>query len=475
MVKNMYERDSRSWIKHLDFIFWDIVSMTVAFLLAYGFRFGVWTVLDDGVYRSYYLVIIGFHILASFFFRAYSGIVRRGYVHEVGSVIKHNIILGICIMCWLVIAKQSETYSRLVLGVFLLLDCLFMFVLRNIWKYIVRRYMRKQETKSRMLIITTKDRADTCIDRIAEDTYQNYEISGVILLDGDSEEAAIGNCQVVANGATMMEYILRNVVDQVLIETEQLTKDIEEVCQQLLDMGIVVHVGMDYFFEKMPNIQINHLGSQTVITSSIHSADRIELALKRLMDICGAIVGLLITGIAFVFVAPVIYIKSPGPVFFSQERVGKNGRYFKIYKFRSMYLDAEERKKELMAQNKMSGLMFKMDNDPRIIKGIGHFIRNTSIDELPQFWNILKGDMSLVGTRPPTKEEYAQYSQHHKIRLSFRPGLTGMWQVSGRSDITDFEEVVRLDEKYIEEWSIWLDIKIIFKTVAVVLMRKGSE
>ena len=140
-----------------------------------------------------------------------------------------------------------------------------------------------------------------------------------------------------------------------------------------------------------------------------------------------------------------------------------------------MYLDAEERKKELMEQNKMSGLMFKMDDDPRIIKGIGHFIRNTSIDELPQFWNILKGDMSLVGTRPPTKEEYAQYSQHHKIRLSFRPGLTGMWQVSGRSDITDFEEVVRLDEKYIEEWSIWLDVRILFKTVAVVLMRKGSE
>ena len=196
---------------------------------------------------------------------------------------------------------------------------------------------------------------------------------------------------------------------------------------------------------------------------------------KRLMDICGALIGLLITGIAFVFVAPAIYVKSPGPIFFSQVRVGKNGRFFKIYKFRSMYLDAEERKKELMEQNKMSGLMFKMDDDPRIIKGIGHFIRNTSIDELPQFWNILKGDMSLVGTRPPTKEEYAQYSQHHKIRLSFRPGLTGMWQVSGRSDITDFEEVVRLDEKYIEEWSILLDIRILFRTVVVVLTRKGSE
>ena len=138
-------------------------------------------------------------------------------------------------------------------------------------------------------------------------------------------------------------------------------------------------------------------------------------------------------------------------------------------------MDAEERKKELEKQNEMQGLMFKMENDPRIIKGIGNFIRDTSIDELPQFFNILKGDMSLVGTRPPTLDEFTQYDLHHKVRLSFRPGLTGMWQVSGRSDITDFEEVVRLDEKYIENWNIWLDIKILLKTVVVVLTRKGSR
>ena len=150
-----------------------------------------------------------------------------------------------------------------------------------------------------------------------------------------------------------------------------------------------------------------------------------------------------------------------GPIFFAQERIGRNGRKFKMYKFRSMYMDAEERKKELMAQNKVSdGMMFKMDFDPRIIgnkilpdgtkkTGIGQFIRKTSIDELPQFWNILKGDMSLVGTRPPTLDEWEKYEPHHRARMSFRPGLTGLWQVSGRSNITDFEEVVRLDTQYI--------------------------
>ena len=194
------------------------------------------------------------------------------------------------------------------------------------------------------------------------------------------------------------------------------------------------------------------------------------------MDIVGAIVGLLITGIVTVFLAPALLIESPGPLFFSQVRVGKNGRRFKIYKFRSMYMDAEERKKELMEKNNIKdGLMFKMDDDPRIIKGIGHFIRKTSLDEFPQFWNILKGDMSLVGTRPPTMDEWDKYELHHRRRLAIKPGLTGMWQVSGRSEITDFEEVVELDTKYIEQWSIGLDIKILFKTVTVVFTGSGAK
>lgn len=179
-------------------------------------------------------------------------------------------------------------------------------------------------------------------------------------------------------------------------------------------------------------------------------------------------------------------IRSPGPIFFAQERIGRNGRKFKMYKFRSMYMDAEERKKELMAQNKISdGLMFKMDFDPRIIgnkilpdgtrkTGIGQFIRKTSLDEFPQFINILLGDMSLVGTRPPTVDEWELYEPHHRARMSFRPGLTGMWQVSGRSNITDFEEVVKLDTQYISEWSLRLDVKILWQTVWSVFKSDGA-
>jgi len=211
-----------------------------------------------------------------------------------------------------------------------------------------------------------------------------------------------------------------------------------------------------------------------------------EILLKRAMDIVGGLVGCVLTLLLTLVIGPMIYIKSPGPIFFKQERVGKNGKKFKMYKFRSMYLDAEARKAELMKENRVKdGLMFKLDFDPRIIgceklpdgtvkKGIGNYIRDWSLDEFPQFFNVLKGDLSLCGTRPPTVDEWEKYDLHHRARLAIKPGITGLWQVSGRSNITDFEQVVELDKKYIREWSMGLDLRILVQTVKVVLGRDGS-
>ena len=207
---------------------------------------------------------------------------------------------------------------------------------------------------------------------------------------------------------------------------------------------------------------------------------------KRTVDIIGGLVGCALTGIVFLFVAPLIYKESPGPIFFAQTRIGKNGKPFKMYKFRSMYMDAEERKAELMEENRVKdGMMFKLEFDPRVIgnkvlpdgtkkTGIGQFIRDTSLDEFPQFLNVLNGTMSMVGTRPCTVDEWEKYELHHRARMAVKPGITGMWQVSGRSEITDFEEVVKLDREYINKWDLGLDIKIILKTFAVVLKKDGS-
>lgn len=216
------------------------------------------------------------------------------------------------------------------------------------------------------------------------------------------------------------------------------------------------------------------MAGYSVISFSLKTMDSRRLLIKRVIDIAGAVVGLVLTAAMTPFVALAIKIDSPGPVFFSQTRIGKNGRRFKIWKFRSMYTDAEARKKELAAHNEVKGLMFKMDDDPRVTR-VGRFIRRTSIDETPQFLNILVGDMSLVGTRPPTEDEFEHYNGYYRRRMSITPGLTGLWQVSGRSDIQDFEEIVKLDLEYIDNWSLGLDIKILIMTVFAVLGGKGSK
>ena len=169
-----------------------------------------------------------------------------------------------------------------------------------------------------------------------------------------------------------------------------------------------------------------------------------------------------------------VYLDDPqGSPLFRQCRVGKNGKLFVMYKFRTMIKGAEEMKRDMAAMNEMDGPVFKIKNDPRITR-LGSFLRKTGLDELPQLINVLKGDMSLVGTRPPTLDEWDRYEPHHRARLAVRPGITGLWQVSGRSKITDFEEVVALDTKYIMDWNIMTDVRILLKTVEVVLKRKGA-
>ncbi len=248
-------------------------------------------------------------------------------------------------------------------------------------------------------------------------------------------------------------------------------KPLLAVCES---MGITSNVLLDSYELDTSDHYVSSIGTIPMITYHNKSLDNVQLFLKMILDTIGAVIGLILASPILIITAIAIKVESKGPVFFKQVRVGRNGKKFTMYKFRSMYTDAEERKAELMAQNKIQGgLMFKMDNDPRITR-VGKFIRKTSIDELPQLLNVIKRDMSLVGTRPPTVDEVSKYDRHHHRRISIVPGITGMWQVSGRSDIIDFEEVIALDNKYIENWSLWLDIKLIFKTVFVMFSRKGA-
>lgn len=192
---------------------------------------------------------------------------------------------------------------------------------------------------------------------------------------------------------------------------------------------------------------------------------------KRCLDILGAIVGLTLTALIFLPIAVAIYCDNPGPILYSQTRCGWRGRQFRIWKFRSMVVNAEQLKHTV--QNQASGHVFKNDNDPRITR-VGRFLRRTSLDELPQFWNVLMGDMSLVGTRPPTLDEVKKYNNRHWQRLEVKPGITGEWQANGRSSVTDFEQIVDMDLRYMHCWSLAYDVKLILKTIQAVLHRKGA-
>lgn len=481
----MYRKKNSEWLKHLDFEILDIICLEIAFMVAYFFRHVGLNFYMAKLYMRLCIVLVVIDIAVLFFTNNYKGIIQRNHWQELIAVAQHITVVEFLLLLFEYLAQETAILSRTVFLVSWWLAIALCFICRCTWKNFVRKRVMSEKNQASMLLITTEKRLGELAAKLRQKNYREFRIGSVSILDDNAygkDNIIEANIPIIYGKDTLLEYIRQNVVDEVFIDVYQDKKQLTELTDIFLQMGIVVHVGMGFLPENLPNAFMDRIGEADAITASINTATGWQLSVKRITDIVGAVVGLAIMGVAFIFVAPIIKRQSPGPVFFKQKRVGKNGRTFYIYKFRSMYMDAEERKKELMAQNEMQGLMFKMDNDPRIIgsekgpgKGIGNFIRKTSIDELPQFWNILKGDMSLIGTRPPTVNEYEQYDLHHKIRLSMKPGLTGMWQVSGRSDITDFEEVVRLDTEYIEHWSIGLDLKILFKTIKVVFEGEGSK
>ena len=482
----MYRRKLQGWLKHIDFILLDVLSLLAAFFLAYVTRYG-WAQI---VHMDYYLSVLFLHLLVSVLFHivnnTFSNVLRRGYYKELARTVSHVFLVELVIIFYLFSTKESENYSRLVVYLLAVYYIGISYFIRVLWKQVLRKKGRFFPSAA-LYIVATKDRVADAIKTICTKAKGEYDVQGICILGEDCVGESFEGIPVTARQDELVAFLCNKWVDEVYISVPNKMAVPNTLVDQLTEMGIVVHVELnDAGSESWQIRQVQKIGNQVVQTISITNISIRQAIAKRLMDIAGGIVGCLITLVLAVVLGPLIYIQSPGPIFFSQTRVGKNGKKFKMYKFRSMYLDAEKQKQELLEQNRIAdGMMFKMDADPRIIgckilpdgtvkKGIGNFIRDYSLDEFPQFFNVLKGDLSLVGTRPPTVDEWEKYHLHHRARLSIRPGITGMWQVSGRSKITDFEEVVELDKKYIRQWSVGLDLRILLKTVLVVLRRDGS-
>lgn len=472
----MYKRFEASWLKHIDFLLVDILGLQLAFTIAYLLSFMIFD-WDASYFGDFYLqismVLLVANGCAGFLDEGYHNILRRGYIQESKANLKHVMLIMAMMLLYFYITRQIVRINPVFFLMMAVFSVFLTYGLRCGYKVLLKRNQEKNPEKSyQMMVLTCKARLNEVLEGLQGPACQ---ICAICLADEKEVEQHQGT-PVVCGMEHLLDYIRENVVDGLFIDLPDSIPLPNSILSTCATMGVSTHLGLARKDYANQGEIVERIGEYTVLTRSVRIATVRQLFVKRAIDICAGLAGVVVTGICFLFVAPLIYIASPGPIFFSQTRVGKNGRLFKIYKFRSMYMDAEERKKELMKQNKIAdGMMFKMDDDPRIIKGIGHFIRDYSIDELPQLWNVLKGEMSLIETRPPTVDEYEKYNYHHKIRLAIKPGITGMWQVSGRSNITDFEEVVELDASYITNWSLGLDFKILLKTIKVVLQKDGAS
>ena len=482
----MYRRKPQGWLKHIDFLLLDLGSLLLAFLVACVIRYGS----HASRYFHPYGGILGFYLLVDVLLyilnNPCSGVMRRGYYKEFAHTLKHIATVEVIAIVYLFATKQGEDHSRIVVGLVAVFYLLISYSTRVFWKVCLRKWV-KLETPASLYIITTEALAAETVAALKSGTKGEYAIQGICLQDRNAVGEEIAGIPVTSNMDTVLDFLRDKWLDEVYIALPVGVNPPNTLVNILTEMGIAVHIVLDEAGSESWQIrQVQRIGGKLVQTISMTNVSTRDLLAKRMLDIVGGLVGCLFTALLTLILGPLIYFQSPGPIFFVQTRVGKNGKLFKMYKFRSMYLDAEERKAELMKQNRIQdGLMFKLEADPRIIgckilpdgtvkKGIGNFIRDYSLDEFPQFFNVLKGELSLVGTRPPTVDEWEKYQYHHRARMAIKPGITGLWQVSGRSEITDFEEVVKLDTKYIREWDMGMDLRILLKTVLVVLGKKGS-
>ena len=357
--------------------------------------------------------------------------------------------------------SNSDIFSRLLFVLFIITDFVLLLTEKFIIRWYLLRIIDKNKAKKRIIIVGAEDKREEIIKTLRSNDDLAVNITGFADIGSDLSQ--------------LHRTVMENTADEVyFVVSGHTTKDMEKAMADCETLGVTVRVLLDLFDFKFSRTQLSYAGKIPMLTFHTVSLNEGQLMLKRLTDILGSAVGLVITGILTLFIAPAIKLDSKGPVFFKQKRVGQNGRVFTIYKYRTMVSDAESKLSELKDKNELTGAVFKMENDPRVTR-VGRFLRKTSLDEFPQFLNIFKGDMSLVGTRPPTLNEVKEYELYHRRRLSIKPGLTGMWQVSGRNEITDFEDIYALDISYIDNWSIALDIKIMFRTVGAVLLRKGVK
>ncbi len=455
----------------------DLVVVAGSFVAAHALRNGLSVVglrpLDPLAEQIWLLApVLGIWFCCLYTFGFYRSLRYRRDSEILGRLVQAHLVGGLLLMSGTFVARRWEV-SRLLILLFVGIALIGLSTKQLAVQRMLRRQRREGFGSRRALIVGATDRAGQYIQFLREHSYWGVRVIGVAddRVSGPAEE--IEGVPILGGMKDLPEILRMRPTDEVVFAIGPrefpLVEEHLALCQE---MGLTSRLILD-----LPRRYWTRQDLAWVDGVGILSLDPVRrplwaLAVKRLMDVLGALVGLLLFAAAYLRYAPRIRRESPGPVLFSQVRVGQNRRLFALYKFRTMYTDAEARLQELRAANEMQGAVFKLHDDPRVTP-LGKWLRARHLDELPQFWNVLRGEMSLVGTRPPTLEEVECYRPHHRRRLSMKPGITGFWQLAGNQQVPNFEDVVRLDCQYIDSWSIWLDLQILARTVLKVLRHTG--
>jgi exopolysaccharide biosynthesis polyprenyl glycosylphosphotransferase len=453
------------------YMIFDAVCVIVAGYGAYFLKksFSPTFSMDPDIFVASILVVI---IANNYFmgrFKLYGDQKVRSQLDLISSIFNAVLFDFIIVSAGIFALKQID-YSRMFMLFFAFLTFLTIYLQRLIAGVYFFRISKNRFNMHNILIVGSQERGQIITELMEKQLSWGHQVIGRLGLHSDMCEG--DDC--LGSVSQLAEVLRHAEVDEVIFALDgNKSIALSDLLYECRRMGVLIRILPSLWTSDDSSISVEKCQTVPFITIRSANFNATGLLYKRLIDIVGGLVGTLLFCWMYPFVAAAIKLESKGPVIFKQKRVGQHGRIFDVYKFRSMYENAEALKKELIKKNEMNGNMFKLRNDPRITR-VGNFLRMTSLDEFPQFLNVLKGEMSLVGTRPPTTDEVRAYMPEHLKRLSAKPGITGLWQVSGRNEIKDFEQVVALDCSYLDNWRFSDDLRIIFKTFYVVLKRKGA-
>ena len=381
--------------------------------------------------------------------------------------------IAVSFVILLLFALKVQDVSRLFLFIYALVGWILVFSGKALMKLLTGRLQQRGYNATNALVCGSGPLADHLIDGLQRRPDLGYRILGCVDVDPERLNTEVRGVRVLGLTDQLGELLTRLFVDEVFFAIpSHLVKNLDKLVYLCEEVGVRANIVWDLYTPAIAKTVMREFLDVPILTFTATPMQVGQLMVKRAIDLVGSLIGLVLTAPLFASVAALIKITSPGPVFFGQVRSGLNGRTFRMLKFRTMVEDAEDRLPEVRHLNEMTGPVFKAKNDPRVT-ALGRFLRQTSIDELPQLFNVLAGEMSLVGPRPPIPAEVDKYERWQRRRLSMKPGLTCFWQINGRNEV-DFNEWMRLDLRYIDNWSLALDAKILLKTIPVVFSRRGA-